>query len=301
MATVTGTVGDDDISVTPGEATNGADSITTFAGKDTIESGSGDDTIDSGSGQDNISSGADDDSVRAGADVDYIDGGGGNDTIDGGAGADFMIGNFGNDTYIVDNIGDSITEYSAQDGVDTVRSSVSYTLGQYLEHLSLTGTNAINGAGNSLANSIFGNGAANRLQGFQSNDTLNGNAGNDTLEGGGGADSLVGGLGNDSLVGIVGTDTLRGGAGNDTLSGGLSADTFAFDTLTNGVIENDLITDYSKAEGDRIDLPNGGASIASFAVIAGGVRLNLVGGDIIRVLGASSDGDAIITDDILIV
>ncbi len=302
MATVNGTTGDDDITVVPGEATNGPDLITTLAGNDTIESGSGNDTIDAGSGQDYVQAGAGNDSVFGGdGDFDYIDGGGGNDTIDGGKGADFMIGNFGNDTYVVDDVGDQITEYVVTDGIDTVRSSISYTLGQFLDNLTLTGNQAINGAGNDLANVLTGNGAANRLQGFQSNDTLIGGGGNDTLEGGGGADSLVGGAGNDSLIGIVGDDILRGGAGNDTLSGGLLTDTFIFDTLNNGVNETDLITDYSKAEGDKIDLPNAGASIASFAVIAGGVQLNLVGGDVIKVIGATSDGDASITDDILII
>ena len=35
---------------------------------------------------------------------------GGNDTLNGGAGADTMLGGTGNDTYVVDNVGDVVTE-----------------------------------------------------------------------------------------------------------------------------------------------------------------------------------------------
>jgi Ca2+-binding RTX toxin-like protein len=62
---------------------------------------------------------------------------------------------------------------------DKVESSVSYTLGDGLEELLLTGASAINGTGNALANTLTGNGQAN---------TLTGGAGNDILTGGGGAD-----------------------------------------------------------------------------------------------------------------
>src|SRR5438093_11563391 len=37
----------------------------------------------------------------------------GNDTLDGGPGADTMIGGAGNDTYVVDNVGDVVTEVGA--------------------------------------------------------------------------------------------------------------------------------------------------------------------------------------------
>ena len=110
--------------------------------------------------------------------------------IDGGSGADTMIGGKGDDTYVVDNAGDIITE-KASEGVDRVQSSVTYTLAANVEHLTLTGTAAINGIGNELANIITGNAA---------NNTLTGKAGNDTLNGGAGADKMVGGLGNDTYV-----------------------------------------------------------------------------------------------------
>jgi Ca2+-binding RTX toxin-like protein len=88
----------------------------------------------------------------------------GNDTLDGKAGADTMIGGLGNDTYTVDNIGDVITE-NANEGTDSVKSSISYTLGANLENLTLAGSAGINGTGNALKNKLTGNSGANILNG----------------------------------------------------------------------------------------------------------------------------------------
>jgi len=114
-------------------------------------------------------------------------GGDGNDTLDGKGGSDTMIGGRGNDTYIVDTIaslfvpGDMVIE-NANEGTDTVRASVSYTLPDNVENLILTGRTNINGTGNSLNNIITGN---------TGNNILNGGAGADTLTGGTGADTFV--------------------------------------------------------------------------------------------------------------
>ena len=118
---------------------------------------------------------------------DTLTGGAGNDILDGKAGIDTMIGGTGNDTYYVDNTKDVVTELASQ-GIDTVISSVTYTLTDYVENLTLTGKSNINGTGNDLDNIIIGNSGAN---------TLTGNAGNDTLDGKAGADRLIGGTGDD--------------------------------------------------------------------------------------------------------
>jgi Ca2+-binding RTX toxin-like protein len=117
----------------------------------------------------------------------------GNDTLDGRAGADVMNGNLGDDTYIVDNAGDVAFEGPAAGGTDQVFSSVSFNLAAAgnMENLTLTGSAAINGAGNAFDNIILGNDAANVLTGNDGNDTLDGGAGVDTMIGGAGADSFT--------------------------------------------------------------------------------------------------------------
>lgn len=93
-----------------------------------------------------------------------------------------LKGGKGNDTYVV-GTGDTVTEVAGE-GNDTVESAIAWTLGSNLENLTLTGTTAVNGTGNTLAN---------RLRGNSANNTLTGLAGNDTyLFGrGGGADTIV--------------------------------------------------------------------------------------------------------------
>ena len=118
---------------------------------------------------------------------DTLSGGAGNDTLDGGTGTDSLSGGAGDDTYIVDATGDSVTE-NTNEGIDTVQSSVTYTLGAEVEHLTLTGSSALSGTGNALDNVLTGNSANNTLTGGAGNDTLNGGAGSDTMRGGTGND-----------------------------------------------------------------------------------------------------------------
>lgn len=120
-----------------------------------------------------------------------ISGTDGNDVLYGTAGDDAMYGGLGNDTYYVNQAGDKAYE-SAGQGTDTVISSITYSLyGQVVEHLTLTGSSAINGTGNSLNNTLLGNAAANTLRGEGANDILNGNGGRDVLIGGAGNDTFL--------------------------------------------------------------------------------------------------------------
>ncbi|WP_058635439.1 calcium-binding protein [Aureimonas ureilytica] len=133
----------------------------------------------------------------------------GNDTLDGGLGSDTLTGGVGDDTYRINSAGDVIVE-AANEGTDTVQSSISYTLGSNLEHLTLTGTSAINGTGNAGNNQLLGNSAANVLSGGDGNDVLNGLGGADTLIGGNGDDTYYVDNSNDIV-------TETAGAGIDTV------------------------------------------------------------------------------------
>ena len=100
---------------------------------------------------------------------DQLYGGAGNDLLDGGTGADVMYGGAGDDLYRVDNLADVVSETTVpgvdDGGIDTVESTITYSLGAFLEKLNLKGTAAINGTGNDLANKLAGNDAANVLSG----------------------------------------------------------------------------------------------------------------------------------------
>ena len=112
---------------------------------------------------------------------------GGNDTLVGGAGADVMYGGGGADTYAVENVLDQVIELAGQ-GIDTVLSRVSFTLGDNVENLELIAGSNVNATGNDLNNRLTGNIGKN---------TLDGKGGNDILNGGNEADIMIGGTGDD--------------------------------------------------------------------------------------------------------
>jgi Ca2+-binding RTX toxin-like protein len=202
-----------------------------------------------------------------------LTGNSGDNILNGGTGADTLIGGAGNDTYVVDDVGDVVTE-AASAGTDLVQSNIAYTLGTNVENLTLTGTTAINGTGNTLANVLTGNSGANVLDGGTGADTLVGGAGNDTYvvdnvgdvitenasEGtdlvqssvtytlaanvenltlsGTSAINATGNTQNNALVGNSGINILDGGTGADTLTGGAGNDTYVVDNMGDVVVEN---------------------------------------------------------------
>lgn len=210
--------------------------ITGNAGINTIDGGAGNDTVNAGAGDDVILGGDGNDVLSGEAGADTISGGAGDDTLNGGLEADSMVGGVGNDTYVVDNVGDLVTE-AANEGTDRVQSSITYTLTDNVENLTLTGSASINGTGNELANIITGNSGANILNGLGGNDTLNGNANADTLVGGEGNDVLNGEAGADLLQGDAGNDTLNGGGEADSMYGGAGDDTYVVDNAGDLVAE----------------------------------------------------------------
>ena len=208
-----------------------------------------------------------------------LTGNAGDNVLNGGAGADTMVGGLGNDTYVVDVTADVITE-AASAGTDLVQSAITYTLGNTLENLTLTGTAAINATGNALDNLLTGNSGINVLTGGAGNDTYvvgtgdttgeaanagtdtvqssiswtlannvenltltgiaaisgTGNAANNILLGNSGVNILTGNAGNDYLNGGAGADSLIGGTGNDTywLGRGYGLDTITENDATAG-------------------------------------------------------------------
>ena len=202
-----------------------------------------------------------------------IAGNSGANVLNGGTGTDTMAGGAGNDTYVVDNIGDVVTE-AAGAGTDIVQSAVTYTLGSEIETLTLTGSPAINGTGNALNNTLTGNTGINVLDGGAGADTMSGGTGNDTYvvdnaldtvteSASAGTDTVqsavtftlganienliltgtgaINGTGNtlaNVLTGNSGANLLNGGTGADTMSGGAGDDTYVRDNAGDTVTEN---------------------------------------------------------------
>jgi Ca2+-binding RTX toxin-like protein len=89
-----------------------------------------------------------------------------------------------------------------------------------------------------------------------------------------GRDEIIGGRYNDSLSGFNGNDTLTGGGGADWLSGGKGADRFVFKSASESRgYNNDYITDFSRSQGDRIDL----SKIDAKTGIAGNQAFKFIG------------------------
>lgn len=199
--TLTGTAWSD---ILRGEGSN--DVLNGLAGDDLLVGGAGNDTLNGGDGQDTLQGDA------------------GNDRLDGGLGADAMAGGSGDDTYLVDHVGDLVTE-ALNGGTDVVQTTLgSYVLTDNVEQLVFSGLGDFSGTGNGLANTLTGGAGNDALFGLGGNDRLLGGNGNDLLDGGDGVDNLQGGSGNDTLVGGAGADTLLGGAGDDILVGSAGND-----------------------------------------------------------------------------
>ncbi len=266
----------------------GNDQLLGGAGQDALSGGDGNDKLDGGDGDDLLVDDQGNDELKGGAGADQLSSGDGNDRLDGGAGVDRAAGGAGDDLYFVDDSRDTIVELAGE-GVDLVNSSATFTLAEEVEHLTLTGTAAVDATGNSYANKLTGNAAANRISGLDGDDKITGGAGDDQLSGGAGADQLDGGIGNDRL---------RGGEGADYLAGGTGADVFTFARGDSAAGAMDRLVDFRRSEGDKVDLePDvAAAEFASvwlgtnnYALVSAKAKAMMAGGayDAVFVAGAS--------------
>lgn len=163
---------------------------------------------------------------------------GGADTYTGQGGADVLYGGDGDDLIAG---GDAFDDLHGNTGNDSVH-----------------GANGddwvVGGQGD---DQLFGGAGDDWLSGAKHNDVLDGGTGADSCDGGEGDDIVRGGAGVDQLLGGQGADWLFGGGGADTLAGGQGADRLAL--RRDG--DADLVTDFSYADGDRIELVAGAAYV----------------------------------------
>lgn len=203
-----------------------------------------------------------------------LTGNAGDNRLDGGAGADSMAGGQGNDTYVVDSSRDVVSEVRDQ-GTDLVIATVSYTLQDEVEKLTLAGGAAIDGTGNRLANTIVGNASLNVLDGGGGSDTLIGGAGDDTYRVSTGAEVIV-----EATNGGTDTVVVQGPFFYqlaDHVENGVLAATFSGCRLAGNALANRLT---GSAHADRLDGHEGSDT--------------MIGGDGGDMYAVDSEGDVVI-------
>jgi Ca2+-binding RTX toxin-like protein len=219
-----------------------------------------------------------------------------NNILTGNSAANLLSGLDGDDTYVV-GAGDTVVEL-ANRGTDHVLSSVSFTLGDNVERLTLTGTSAITGTGNSLNNTLTGNSAANALAGGTGNDTYYAGVGDTMVEQVNEGTDLVystmswtlgANLENLTLTGalaINGTgnalnNILTGNSAANVLTGGLGNDTYVLNGGADTVVEN---------LGEGTDTVQ---SVLSYTLGANLENLTLTGGDPTSPVESNGTGNAL--------
>jgi len=209
----------------------------------------------------------------------------------GSAGADTFMGSSFDDVMAGNDGADSLSGHAGADSLDG---------GAGADRLAgNVGEDTLSGGADN--DTIFGGAEADLLNGDAGDDDLRGGAGADTLNGGADDDNLRGAGGADTLVGGAGDDTLSGGGGRDLLEGGEGADAFVFAPVARLAALHDTISDFSGAEGDKIDLSALAGGIAGggdFSFIGAGVAFNGVAGEVraldkvdATILQADLDGD----------
>ena len=201
----------------------------------------------------NVNGGSGSDTISGNDAANTVRGGAGNDNIGGAAGDDYLRGDDGNDQIIG---GQGFDDINGNVGNDTAH-------------------------GNKGADWVVGGKDNDLLYGDEDNDVVYGNLGDDTVDGGAGDDWVRGGKDNDSLTGGDGADWLSGDLGNDTISGGAGADIFH----TFGDAGIDRVIDFSRAQGDRIQLDPGTAYTVS--QVGSDVVVDMTGGGQLVLVGVS--------------
>jgi Ca2+-binding RTX toxin-like protein len=279
---LTGTAGSDLLSGLGGEDTlyggNGADFLNAGDGDDTLVGGAGADTLDGGDGRDaasyshspsavtvNLTTGVGvggdaqgdtltsietvygsmyADALTGSADRDQLYGAAGNDTLDGRAGHDLLHGGSGNDTLYGGDGNDHLYSESGADSLYGGNDSDFIRGGEGADYLH-------GGAGVDTA-SYFGS-AAGVTVNLATGIGKGGDAQGDTLVS---IEDLGGSFFDDVLIGNADSNRLGGVAGKDILTGAAGADVFVFSEPTESAVgaDADVVTDFSHAEGDKIDI-----------------------------------------------
>lgn len=225
-------------------------------------------------GADAIRGGTGNDLIRSYAGNDVIEGGGGGDTLFGGAGDDMIYATSRpNQPWGV--VTTASTYLRGEEGDDFMVGGIGFDdMNGNMGRDTLSG-----GQGDDW---VVGGQGGDQLFGDGGSDFVYGNLGDDTVTGGDGGDFVRGGQGADVLYGEAGNDWMSGDRGDDTITGGSGADTFYIFTGS-GI---DRVTDFNRAEGDRVQFDPG----AKYTVSQEGADtvIDLGGGDRMVLAGVQS-------------
>ncbi|OWJ68101.1 calcium-binding protein [Inquilinus limosus] len=289
--------GDDEL-----RGAGGDDTLLGVRGDDRLYGDTGADVLGGGDGEDLMRGGDGDDLMVGGSGADILIGGAGIDTAywhDSTVGVTVSIGDFCTggeaegdlvapdvENLVGSSYADILTGSDAANLLTGANAAWLTDVGDILSGLG--GNDTLQGYdGNDV---LRGGTGADRLDGGRGIDTASyftsstgvvvnlaagtgrgGEAEGDTLTG---IDVVSGSQGNDSIVGDTyanvlqgwgGSDVLAGAGGKDTLTGGAGADRFVYGSAAQSVVgaNADRITDFSHAQGDRIDLSAIDASTAA--------------------------------------
>ncbi|MGO4126410.1 beta strand repeat-containing protein [Inquilinus sp. YAF38] len=283
---------------------------------------------DSFVGIENVNGSQANDTLGGTAGANTLAGWGGSDVLRGGAGADTLDGGAGTDT----------ASYYTSAAGGTVDLAAGTASGGDAQGDTLIGIENLTGS-NLGHDSLGGNAGANTLAGWGGDDVLRGGAGADRLDGGAGSDTasyytgaagvtvnlatgtgaggdaqgdtlvsienVNGSTGADQITGNAAANALNGWAGQDVLRGGGGGDRFVFSAASHSTVgAADRITDFSHAQGDRVDLSaidaNSGAAgnqafsfigIGAFTHHAGELRYAVSGG--VTTIAGDLNGDGV--------
>jgi len=203
--------------------------------------------------------------------IENLSGSQGNDTLIGNAGTNRLQGWNGNDVVRGGAGADVLIGGAGADTASYFDSAVA---------ISVSLATGLGAGGDAQGDTLF---EIENISGSQANDGLAGNAG---------ANMLQGWNGNDILVGVGGKDTLNGGAG---------ADRFVYSATTQSAVgvNADLITDFSRAQADRIDLSaidarSGVAVNQAFTFVGAGPYSGVAG----QLIYAQTSGFTVIGGDV---
>ena len=233
-----------------------------------------------------VSGGDGDDTLSAGGKAKVL-GDSGNDTMSAAGSRCSLFGGTGNDTLSLNtNFTDAASTAARIDGggginsltlilgsvSSTIRADFSKTTVTFDNGLTVSDCEIVNynggfgidiitssaNAKGAKVNIVSGGSGNDKLTAADAGATLDGGYGDDQLKGGTGNDILKGGFGgNDSLLGGSGKDLLTGGIGKDAMQGGLDADRFIYTYWAESGttdLTRDVISDFKRAQGDKIDL-----------------------------------------------